>query len=77
MPIVSSQIVEDRLQSDGRRHVRERHTDNLGRVQDVVYMAESGANVTTAMNARVADLNAALIAAELAANAAEVMGDDV
>ena len=77
MPIVLSEIVEDSVQADGRRYVRERHTDNLGRVQFVVYLAEAGANASATMTARVLDLDAALVAAELAANANEVLGGEI
>lgn len=54
--ITNSVIVEDRAQRDGRRWIRERHTDNAGVTHDIVYMAEEGANATTAMTARVATI---------------------
>lgn len=75
MPIVSSEIVEDRVQVDGRRSVHERHTDDQGRVHEVAYLAEAGENVTTAMNSRVAQINAQLVEAELAANVTQLMGE--
>lgn len=53
MPIVSSQIVLDHQQVDGRRHVQERHIDHRGVVNNVFYLAEPGADANTALNARV------------------------
>lgn len=65
MAIISSTIVEDRVQADGRRHVTERHEDHLGVVFLNHYMAEAGANIATAMNNRVAQLEANAVQAEL------------
>ena len=53
MPIVSSVIVEDRAQRDGRRRIREQHTDHLGKVIPFTYLAAAGFDATAAMNARV------------------------
>lgn len=39
MSIVSSIIVDDAPQKDGRRYITERHTDHLGKVYDVQYTA--------------------------------------
>ena len=77
MPIATSQIIEDHAQADGRRHVRERHTDQLGGVHEVAYMAEVGANTSTIMAARVASLDAQLQSSELAANVSEALGEDL
>ena len=71
--ITSSEIVEDRTQRDGRRMVQERHTDHVGRVEDVFYVAEAGADVEAAMLARVPVLEQQAIDRELAANEAEVL----
>lgn len=65
MGIVSSVIVEDRVQADGRRQVRERHTDHLGKVVDISYRAMPGADANAAMAARVNGLEANLAATEL------------
>ncbi len=65
MSIVSSVIVEDVAQKDGRRSVRERHTDNLGLFHFVEYLAEAGADVNAAMTARVAQIEADMAAAEV------------
>lgn len=75
MPIVNSTIIEDRAQVDGRRFVRERHTDNLGAIQEVSYLAEAGADVNAAMTARVATLDAQAKAKEISDNLQQSMGD--
>jgi hypothetical protein len=72
MAIVSSQIIEDRVQVDGRRSVRERHTDDLDSVHDVSYLAEAEANISTTMAARVAQIEASLLEAEHQANLSAV-----
>ena len=66
--IVSSVIVEDRAQRDGRRAVRERHTDQLGLVYDVAYFAEPGTNASAMLAPRAAQIDADLTASEIAAN---------
>jgi hypothetical protein len=73
MPIVSSAIVEDRVQRDGRRSVQERHVDHLGGVQDVFYLAEAGADVAAMLPVRAALMDAQVAQAELDANEAEVL----
>jgi len=73
MPIVSSSIVEDRVQRDGRRSVRERHVDHAGETQEVAYLAEADADVNVMMAARVPVLDALAIEHELSANEAEVL----
>ena len=66
MSIVSSQVVEDRAQIDGRRDVREHHTDHLGVVHAVNYLAESGADIQAALTARAPQIAQALADAEIA-----------
>lgn len=73
MPITSSQIVEDRAQADGRRSVRERHTDDLGETFHVSYLAEAGANVSAIMSGRVAVLEGLLKEAEIARNVSRAL----
>ena len=68
MPILQSVIAEDATQADARRAITEAHTDQVGVVRLVKYLALSGADVSAAMLARVPALNAALIADEIAAN---------
>lgn len=57
MPVVSSQIVEDRPQIDGRRSVRERHVDHIGREIFISYLAAQSANAAQIMADRVAQLS--------------------
>lgn len=71
MAIISSVLLEDRAQIDGRMMRHEQHTDNYWTVIDVFYLGEPGSNGVTIMQARVADLNQQLADAELAANLAE------
>jgi hypothetical protein len=76
MSIVSSIIVEDHAQVDGRRSVRERHTDHLGAVEDVSYLAEVGADVATAMTTRVAILEARAAETEMTRNIAFIVAGE-
>lgn len=73
MSIVNSTIIEDRVQADGRRCVRERHVDHLGRAHDATYKAASGANVAAAMAARVVKIDAMLVERELNENEARAL----
>ncbi len=73
MSIVNSVIVENVVQKDGRRSVRERHTDHVGVPHFVNYMAEAGANVNTALAARVAKIEAQLASAEVDDNVQRAM----
>lgn len=54
MSIVSTSVIEEPVQKDGRRYVRERHTDELGEVHEVSYLAESGGNALTVAQGRAA-----------------------
>jgi hypothetical protein len=76
MSITNSQIVEDRTQADGRRWVRERHTDHVGKQHEIAYLAESGTNANTAMTNRVAQIEANSKATEILANLANALSDD-
>lgn len=73
MSIVSSAIVEDSVQKDGRRWVRERHLDQVGLEYVIAYLAQSADNATTIMNARATQLALDITAAEIAANVAQIM----
>ncbi len=48
MPITGSVIVEDAAQKDLRRAITEAHTDQVGIVRLVKYLAASGADVSAA-----------------------------
>lgn len=58
--ILKSEIIDDSPQHDGRRHIRERHTDHTGKTHDVFYTAEADADVATYMSERVGLLEDAL-----------------
>jgi hypothetical protein len=72
VPIVSSAIVEDAPQIDGRRAVTEAHTDQVGVVRRCQYMAGAGEDVAATMGGRVAQINAGLVSDEIASNMAAV-----
>lgn len=76
MPITASIIVEDRAQADGRRWVRERHTDHVGGQHFVSYLAEPESNATATMTARVASIEAQLKQAEINANLAKALNGE-
>lgn len=56
--IVSSKIIEDAPQKDGRRWITERHTRDDGTYQDVTYMAESTDAVGDMLLIRAAQIEA-------------------
>lgn len=72
MPIVSSIVKENSPQVDGRRWVREWHTDQVGLVHERAYMAEVGQDVVAGFPAAIALLNQQLIDAEIARNLAAI-----
>lgn len=68
MTISSSVIASDSPQKDGRRYIREVHTDHTGYEHVVIYLCAANFNADAAMAARVALLEAELRAAEIARN---------
>jgi len=52
--ISSSVVLWDQRQLDGRRYVRERHTDHLGVPHDVDYLAEAVQDVSAGLSASAA-----------------------
>ncbi len=74
--ITQSSIIEDSIQIDGRRQIRERHVDHLGQPYDYSWMAEAGQDVEAVLPARAAQIEADLAAAEIAANLAEIEGGE-
>jgi leucyl aminopeptidase (aminopeptidase T) len=70
--IVSSAILDDAQQIDGRRWIAERHTDHLGLVYEFRYLCAAVTDAAALMAARVASINADLTAREIAANIAAV-----
>ena len=75
MAIVSSAIVEDHAQADGRRWIRERHTDQVGLLYEFAWLAAAAQDAPAVMNARVASINVDLIAAEIGRNVADVLAN--
>lgn len=75
MPIVSSVIAETALQRDGRRYVREHHTDHLGALWPRSYLAGAADDLTVAMAAYAVILVDQLRDAEIARNIAAVLAD--
>lgn len=70
MPIVTSVVVDDSPQADGRRWIREHHTDQLGVVYERAYMALAGDVID--VNAPVAALNQHLVETELRRNLTQI-----
>lgn len=64
MPIVTSTHTVSRPQKDGRRYVVEQHTDDLGAVLLVEYLAAADADHASIRTARAAQINEALAEAE-------------
>lgn len=73
MGIVNSEIISDSPQSDGRRHIRERHTESDGVFHDIVYMAEEGQNITSILPLRAIQIEASLMEKELRENEEEII----
>jgi hypothetical protein len=72
MPIVSSTITHDNVQSDGRRAIRERHVDQVGLEYVFSYLGAAAIDAAATMAARVPGINASLISNEIARNIADV-----
>lgn len=64
MSIVLSTHIEGFLQVDGRRYVTEFHTDDVGVVHSVEYLAAVNADYVAIRDARVAQINEQLAEAE-------------
>jgi len=50
--MIASKIVSDTVQTDGRRMIREKHTDDFGTVQFIDYIAERDFDEQAAIEAR-------------------------
>lgn len=64
MPILTSTHTASHAQVDGRRYVTEQHTDDLGAVVVVEYLAAADADYVAIRTARAAQINEALAEAE-------------
>lgn len=67
MSIVSSTHTVGHAQIDGRRYLTERHTDHLGEVHQVEYLAAVGTDYNAVMAARAVQIEQQLAEAEAAA----------
>lgn len=65
---MASQILEDRAEADGRRAIREQHTDNLGLLYDVLYLAEAATDAAAMLTTHATNLAAQLQTNEITAN---------
>ncbi|ARO88161.3 hypothetical protein EBAPG3_010445 [Nitrosospira lacus] len=66
MPIVSSQIISQSVQVDGRTDVLERHTDHNGVDHDCPYTAAVGLDINVVMTLRAQNIGARIDMLELA-----------
>lgn len=76
MSIVSSTIVENIVQRDGRRSVRERHVDHLGKVFFREYLADGDLDLNARLAAYAAQLAGEEESGEIAANIERVTSFD-
>lgn len=68
MSIVSSIILEDHAQADGRRAIHEQHTDNLGLLYDVLYLAEAATDAAAMLTTHATNLAVQLQTNEITTN---------
>lgn len=61
MAIVSSIILETSIQTDGRRWIREKHTDHLGFLHFAQYLTNADSDINAIMLARIPFINSMLI----------------
>lgn len=74
--ILSSSIIADRAQADGRRYVTERHDDDQGESHQVTYLAAANADAQATANARQATILTQLRDNEIAANIAKALNGE-
>lgn len=72
MSITASTIEEDDVQTDGRRHILEVHTDHTGTRHEFRWMAVAGQDATAGLAARATWLADYLAQQEIATNLEEV-----
>lgn len=75
MSIVSSVIAATNVQKDGRKWVREIHTDQLGIIYERNYLAGALDNLNAALAAYAVTLAADITAREIARNVADVLAN--
>jgi hypothetical protein len=64
MPIVSSVLTTESAQRDGRHWIEERHTDQVGVVYPIRYLADAGLDTNAVMTARAVQIGNDLATAE-------------
>lgn len=74
MAIVSSVVARDQVQHDGRRQIVELHTDHVGVVRRVEFLAPADWDAEGYLATRAALIEAKLAEEEMAANLLEVEG---
>lgn len=75
MSIVSSVLLTEGAQKDGRAWVQETHTDNIGLKYVIRYLAAVGLDTATVLAARAITLADDIANAEIAANVAAVVAN--
>lgn len=73
MPIVSSAIQSDSAQKDGRRWIRELHTDHLGKAWGRVYLVDALFDAVSALSAYATQLASSLKQSEIDRNVQEIV----
>ena len=66
MPIVSSAVITDRVQSGGQRKIREEHTDTLGVKHHRQFIAASDYDGAAGLITGASSVDASLVASEIA-----------
>ena len=77
MAITSSIITENAVQVDGRRWIREKHTDHTGAQHFYSYIAHPGQDVDAILAARATALWEQLVEEELQKNEEEAVSADL
>jgi hypothetical protein len=72
MTIVSSVIASDQAQRDGRRWIRELHTDNVSLVHEINYLTLANADANSQLTADALIVEANIEAAEIAVNLIQI-----
>ncbi len=75
MAIVLSEIIENSVQIDGRRWIKERHTDSIGIRHFITYLANSNFDYNAALSARIANLEESLKLNEIQKNYQAILSD--
>lgn len=77
MSIATSVIIEDSIQVDGRRSIRERHTDHLGVTHNRTFIAPAEYDRDAGLAVNATTLAETLAQREIDANLAEIDNAEV